>query len=78
MDDNRLSEMYAMSCARLQQAASELYEDLHTKQGSPKTDVPEVIEMITAYKRWLVIEADLIRELAKEYGDKDGGQSKQT
>jgi hypothetical protein len=75
MDSSRLSEMYEKACARLQQAAAELYEALHTEQGAPKTDTSEVSEVINGYRRWLVMEADFIRELAKEYGEKNGGES---
>jgi uncharacterized protein HemX len=77
MDDNRLSDMYSKACARLQQAAADLYEDLHTNQGDPKTDVAKVTDVVGAYRRWLLVEADFIRELAKEYGEKNGGKSEQ-
>jgi hypothetical protein len=72
MDRNRLSELYGVACARIQQAGSDLYEDLHHADGDPIGNLGEVVDKLALYKRYILSEVDFIREVVREC--EDGGQ----
>jgi hypothetical protein len=44
-----------------------MYEDLHDEKGNPINDAEYVASMLVEYRKWLLIEIDLIRETAKEF-----------
>ena len=62
-----VSELYSDACALIQQAACDMYEDLHDEKGNPINDAEYVASMLVEYRKWLLIEIDLIRETAKEF-----------
>ena len=64
-----LSKTYFGACSRMQEACDALYEALHTSSGQPDTCVESVYDSISEYRRWLLIEADLIREAVKQYNE---------
>ena len=68
-----LSEIYAGACSRIQQAGSDLYEALHKDNGDPIGSRELVVDIVGEYRKWLLIEVDLIREAVREYEEKGGG-----
>ena len=67
--EQELSRTYFGACSRMQQASDALYESLHTATGEPDTCIERVYDSISEYRRWLLIEADLIREAVKQYNE---------
>jgi hypothetical protein len=61
-----LSKTYADACGRMHQAATDLYERLHTNDGDPKDNLEHVLTAVNEYKRWVLIEVDLVREACRE------------
>lgn len=53
----------------MHQAVTILYEALHDYNGGPHTDVAYVVDRVSEYRRWLLIEADLVREAVREYNE---------
>lgn len=70
--ERQLSSTYFGACDRMQQACSELYEGLHMHDGAVNTSTEQVLEKLTEYKKWMLIEADLIREAVREYNERGG------
>ena len=64
-----LSQTYYGACSRMQEACRELYEALHTSSGEVATSTDKVYDTISEYRRWMLIEADLIREAVKQYNE---------
>jgi hypothetical protein len=62
-----LSTTYYGACSRMQEACTVLYEDLHTSSGDPHTSIEYVYEKIGEHRKWLLLEADLIREAARQH-----------
>ena len=72
MDTKLLSKVYFLATARMQEAAIELYEDLHTNSGEARTDAERLHNTIRKYKRSIDTEFDLIRAaLLGHYDDAD-------
>jgi hypothetical protein len=69
MDIKSLSEVYFLATSRMHEAATELYESLHTNAGSPRTDAERLHNTIRKYKRNIDSEFDLIRSALLEYYD---------
>ena len=72
--DKNLSETYWGACSRMQVACTELYEALHSIEGGAETDATVVYQHIGEFRKWLQIEADLIREAVRQYNE-EGGSS---
>jgi len=64
-----LSETYLGACERMHKATSTLYEDLHNENGEPHKQIDQVLDIVNKYKRWVLIEVDLIREACREHGE---------
>jgi len=71
---NALSSTYCGACSRMQEACTVLYEDLHTSSGEVHTDVEYVYEKISEHRKWMLIEADLIREAVRQYNEGGNGR----
>lgn len=69
MDIKSLSEVYFLATNRMHEAATELYESLHTNGGSPRTDAERLHNTIRKYKRNIDSEFDLIRSALLEFYD---------
>jgi hypothetical protein len=67
MERAELSKIYGGACNRMHEAVTHLYEALHDYQGDPHIDVGYVVDRVSEYRRWLLIEADMIREAVKEF-----------
>ena len=68
--EQELSTTYYGACDRMQQACTELYEGLHKHDGTVNTSTEQVLEKISEYKKWMLIEADLIREAVRECNER--------
>ncbi len=77
MDQGQLSKTYGGACNRMHEAVTTLYEALHDYQGDAHTNVEYVIDRVAEYRRWLLVEADMIREAVREYYETNGGQRKE-
>jgi len=64
-----LSETYLGACERMHKATSTLYEELHNDNGEPHKQIDQVLDIVNKYKRWVLIEVDLIREACREPGE---------
>jgi hypothetical protein len=64
-----LSETYLGACERMHKATSTLYEELHNDNGEPHKQIDQVLDIVNKYKRWVLIEVDLIREACREHGE---------
>jgi hypothetical protein len=64
-----LSETYLGACERMHKATSTLYEELHNENGEPHKQIDQVLDIVNKYKRWVLIEVDLIREACREHGE---------
>ena len=74
-DEHRaLSTTYYGACSRMQEACTVLYEDLHTTSGQAHTSVEYVYEKISEHRKWMLIEADLIREAVRQYNEASSGK----
>lgn len=62
-----LSTTYCGACSRMQEACTVLYEELHTSSGEPHTSIEYVYEKLGEHRKWLLLEADLIREAVRQY-----------
>jgi hypothetical protein len=72
MDTDWLSKVYFLATSRMQDAATELYESLHTNSGEPRTDAERLHNTIRKYKRDIDTEFDFIRSaLLEHYDDAD-------
>jgi len=69
MDIKSLSEVYFLATNRMHDAATELYESLHTNGGAPRVDAERLHNTIRKYKRNIDSEFDLIRSALLEYYD---------
>lgn len=69
-EEAQLSSTYYGACDRMQQACTQLYEGLHKNDGTVNTSTEHVLEKISEYKKWMLIEADLIREAVREYNER--------
>ena len=57
------------ACERMHKATSTLYEELHNDNGEPHKQIDQVLDIVNKYKRWVLIEVDLIREACREHGE---------
>jgi len=57
MEKAELSKIYGGACNRMHEAVTVLYEALHD------------YDRVSEYRRWLLIEADLVREAVREYNE---------
>lgn len=75
-DDNlrALSQVYQGACNRMHEACTSLYESLHDLDGEPVTDVAAVYDAVSVYRKWLLVEADLVREAVKQHTEEFNGQ----
>lgn len=78
MQEDELSRIYGEACSRMHEAATVLYEALHDNKGGAHTDVAYVLDRVSEYRRWLLVEADLVREAVREYNDQVNGKSSST
>lgn len=69
METAQLSKTYGGACNRLHDAITLLYEAIHDSKGNPHTDVGYVVDRVSEYRRWMLMEADLIREAVREYDE---------
>ena len=69
MHTQELSKVYGGACNRMHEAVTILYEALHDSEGNPHTDVEYVVDRVSEYRRWLLVEADLVREVVREYNE---------
>jgi len=74
MDKLQLSKTYSNPCNRLHTAITELYEALHDYEGSAHTDRNYVVDRVSEYRRWVLMEADHIREAVREFDETQGGK----
>jgi hypothetical protein len=51
----------------MHEACTQLYESLHSSDGEVKTNTEYVYDKVSEYRKWLLIEADLIREAVRQY-----------
>lgn len=68
----QLSQTYWGACDRMQIACTQLYELLHTKEGEPRTDIEQVYDKVSEARKWILIEADLIREAVRQHNEEGG------
>ena len=64
-----LSETYLGACERMHRATSTLYEELHSDTGEAHVEMQQGLDIVNKYKRWVLIEVDLIREACREQGE---------
>lgn len=69
-DIRELSQTYHGACCRMHDAVNELYEALHTSEGEAQVNIEYVYDRISDYRKWLLIEADLIREAVRQYDER--------
>tara|TARA_R100001460_G_scaffold39206_2_gene73944 strand:- start:79 stop:315 length:237 start_codon:yes stop_codon:yes gene_type:complete len=69
MEKAELSKIYGGACNRMHEAVTVLYEALHDYEGHPHVNVEYVVDRVSEYRRWLLIEADLVREAVREYNE---------
>ena len=74
MDRAQLSKTYSAACNRLHTAITELYEALHDYEGEAHINKEYVIDRVSEYRRWLLMEADHIREAVREFDETQGQQ----
>jgi len=65
----QLSKTYYAACGRMHEACTELYESLHTSDGVVSTDLEHVYDKVSEYRKWFLMEADLIREAVRQYNE---------
>tara|TARA_R100001440_G_scaffold16880_5_gene28598 strand:- start:1305 stop:1475 length:171 start_codon:yes stop_codon:yes gene_type:complete len=53
----------------MHRATSTLYEELHSDTGEAHAEMQRVLDIVNKYKRWVLIEVDLIREACREQGE---------
>jgi hypothetical protein len=68
--EQQLSTTFFGACDRMHQACTQLYEGLHKQDGTVNTSTEQVLDKISEYKKWMLIEADLIREAVREYNER--------
>jgi len=68
-EERELSATFFGATDRMHQASTDLYESLHTSDGSVNTSTEHVLDKLGEYKRWMLIEADLIREAVRQYNE---------
>jgi hypothetical protein len=74
MDQGELSKIYGGACNRMHEAVTVLYEALHNYEGDAHIDVEYVVDRVAEYRKWLLIEADMIREAVREYNEQPSGK----
>lgn len=77
MQRGELSKIYGGACNRMHEAITILYEALHDHNGDPHTNTEYVIDRVSEYRRWLLVESDLLREAVREYNDEVGGKHRE-
>jgi hypothetical protein len=61
----------------MHEAITTLYEALHNPDGDPHVNVEYVLDRVSEYRRWLLLEGDLIREAVREYNETIDGQHRE-
>lgn len=69
MDSKELSNQYYKCTNRIHEAATALYEALHSEGGEPKRNTDALHNTIRKYKRGTDGEFDQIRSLINEFKD---------
>jgi hypothetical protein len=69
MDSKELSKQYFNCTHRIHNAATALYEALHSEDGEPKRNTDALHNTIRKYKRETDGEFDQIRSLINEFKD---------
>lgn len=69
MDRQELSKSYFMATSRISNAATNLYESLHSESGEPRVDADRLHNTIRKFKRDIDGEFDMIRAALLEFYD---------
>jgi len=69
MQLNELSRMYFIATSFINEVTTELYENLHDKDGTPIEDPDKVKLLVDAYVKRVRIEAELIRSAVKQHNE---------
>lgn len=69
MDKQELSKSYFMATSRISNAATNLYESLHSESGEPRVDADRLHNTIRKFKRDIDGEFDMIRAALLEFYD---------
>jgi hypothetical protein len=69
MDKQELSRSYFMATSRMSNAATSLYESLHSESGEPRVDADRLHNTIRKFKRDIDGEFDMIRAALLEFYD---------
>lgn len=76
MEPSRISSYYLMACDRVHQVVDELYESLHNEKGEPIKDLESVVDFVTASRKQIYEELDLIKSIVSEYESSQSGDHK--
>ena len=69
MNPNALSQLYCLSTNNAHKVIDELYEELHSRKGEPKTNPADVKSIKQSFIFKIRQELDLISTAAEEYFD---------
>ena len=67
MNVNDLSQLYCLATINAHKVIDELYEELHTRKGEPKTNPVDVKSIKQSYIFKIRQELDLIQASVEEY-----------
>lgn len=73
MTKQRTSELYAFSTLEIQRLTTELYENLHHEDGTPKDNWEEVLDITKQFRKKVGMEVDAIKWACQEYSDLHNG-----
>ena len=68
MELSELSRLVFVSCDRIHQATTDMYESIH-QDGTPRYDSESIESVIRDFREWLNHEVDTIRSATSEYRD---------
>ncbi len=77
MEKAQLSKTYSGACNRMHEAITKLYEAVHTNAGEPVVGVEYVIDRVSECRRVVLMEADLMREVVREYDEESNSKRKE-
>jgi predicted translin family RNA/ssDNA-binding protein len=69
MTKQRTSELYAFSTLEIHRLTTELYENLHNEDGTPRDDWETVLDLTKTFRKKVGLEVDAIKWTCQEYNE---------
>lgn len=72
MEKSKLSDVFSMTTLMIHDATTDLYEELHDKNGDPIDSIDAVSDKCRVYKTRVFNEIQMILDMCFEYNESHG------